>query len=270
MLLDLSADGHVHTALCGHATGTMEDYVKAAIDKGLQRITFLEHLEADIDYSPRTWLTDDDFDYYFSEGERLRARYGERLHIGLGVEVGYNPECPEVLVKRLASRSWDRIGLSYHFHRLPDTGSHLNLLSRKHDNLEIMKRYGSEELLSQYFDALIEAVTVIPATVLCHLDAGLRHLPGRRFTDSHHRQIDVLLAAVCRTGMALEINTSGYDLHGTPFPPADIIERARRLNIALIPGSDAHQPCDVGRYFERLPGLLNSVLHPSPPSGKQH
>ncbi|MBE0582744.1 MAG: histidinol-phosphatase [Desulfofustis sp.] len=270
MHLDLSADGHVHTSLCGHATGTMEDYVKAAINKGLKRLTFLEHLEADIDYSPRTWLTEKDFDYYFSEGERLRTCYGKQLHIGLGVEVGYNPECPEVLVKRLASRTWDRIGLSYHFHRLPGSDGHLNLLSRKRENLEIMERYGSEELLCRYFDALIEAVAVIPATVLCHLDAGLRHLPGRRFTDSHHRQINVLLAAVSRAGMALEINTSGYDLHGVPFPPADIIERARRLNIALIPGSDAHQPSDVGRYFERLPGLINSAPDPSPPSEKQH
>jgi histidinol-phosphatase (PHP family) len=270
MELDLSADGHVHTYLCGHATGTMEDYVKAAIDKGLRRITFLEHLEAGIDYAPRTWLTDEDFDFYFNEGERLRARYGDRLHIGLGVEVGYNPECPEVLVKRLASRSWDRIGLSYHFHRLSNAGCHLNLLSRKRDNLDIMERYGSEELLCHYFDALIEAVATIPATMLCHLDAGLRHLPGRRFTEIHRQQIEVLLAGVRRAGMALEINTSGFDLNGFPFPPVGIIKRADELGIALIPGSDAHQPSDVGRYFKQLPELLDSTLQPSPPSGKRH
>ncbi|MCB2215483.1 histidinol-phosphatase [Desulfofustis glycolicus] len=270
MELDLSADGHVHTYLCGHATGTMEDYVIAAIDKGLQRITFLEHLEAGIDYAPRTWLCDDDFDFYFSEGDRLRSRYGDRLQIGLGVEVGYNPECPEVIIERLASRSWDRIGLSYHFHRLPDTRRHLNLLSRKRDNLEIMERYGCEELLSHYFDALIEAVATIPADVLCHLDAGLRHLPGRRFSGAHRQQIEVLLAAVRRSGMALEVNTSGFDLQGTPFPPTDILKRANELGIALIPGSDAHQPSDVGRYFDRLPELLSATRQPLPPSEKQH
>jgi histidinol-phosphatase (PHP family) len=70
--------------------------------------------------------------------------------------------------------------------------------------------------------------------------------------------------------MALEINTSGFDLNGFPFPPVGIIKRADELGIALIPGSDAHQPSDVGRYFKQLPELLDSTLQPSPPSGKRH
>ena len=44
-LIDLRTDGHVHTSLCNHASGTMEEYVKAAIGKGLEAIVFLEHLE---------------------------------------------------------------------------------------------------------------------------------------------------------------------------------------------------------------------------------
>ena len=34
-LIDITCDGHVHTALCQHAVGAMEDYVRAAIDRGL-------------------------------------------------------------------------------------------------------------------------------------------------------------------------------------------------------------------------------------------
>jgi histidinol-phosphatase (PHP family) len=153
---------------------------------------------------------------------------------------------------------------------LPDARYHLNLLSRKRGNLEIMESYGSDELLRHYFDALIEAVATIPADVLCHLDAGLRHLPSRRFSEAHRQQIEVLLATVRRAGMALEVNTSGFDLHGTPFPPADIIKRASELGIALIPGSDAHQPSDVGRHFDRLPEMLNATRQPLPPSEKRH
>ncbi len=264
MIVDLSCDGHVHTFLCRHADGAMEAYVEAAIAKGLRRISFLEHLESGIDYAPRTWLTEEDFDYYFREGERLRQVYGELLEIELGVEVGYNPECPKQLLNQLSRRNWDRIGLSYHFHRLPGATTHLNLLSRKRDNLETMKRYGSEQLLAHYFDVLIEAVSVIPATVLCHLDAGLRHLPGRMLSGAHRRQIDTLLAAVHRSAMALEVNTSGYDLRELPFPPPDIIHQAQSLGIALVLGSDAHRPGDVGRHFERVPELLSPRPGPRP------
>ncbi len=262
MIPDLSADGHVHTSLCGHAIGAMEDYVRASIDRGLRRITFLEHLEAGIDYAPKTWLTDQDFTFYFAEGERLRSVYGKRLHIELGVEVGYNPEQVEVILQRLSRFRWDRIGLSYHFHRLPGTSYHLNLLSNKKKNLEIMEHQGSDLLLGHYFDALLEAVERIPAHVLCHLDAGLRHLPGRRFTAAHREQIERLLQAVKRHSMALEINTSGYEITGQPFPPAEIIARARQLGIPLLPGSDAHRPTDVGRFFDRLGDLFSATPAP--------
>ena len=40
----------------------MEEYVQAAIKLGLRRITFLEHLEAGIDYFETTWLSDENFD----------------------------------------------------------------------------------------------------------------------------------------------------------------------------------------------------------------
>jgi HisJ family histidinol phosphate phosphatase len=57
-MLDISEDGHVHTNLCHHALGAMEDYVQAAIDRGLRKIIFLEHLEAGIEYFESTLLTD--------------------------------------------------------------------------------------------------------------------------------------------------------------------------------------------------------------------
>ena len=37
-------DYHVHTSLCNHASGTMEQYVQAAVAKGLNTICFLDHL----------------------------------------------------------------------------------------------------------------------------------------------------------------------------------------------------------------------------------
>jgi histidinol-phosphatase (PHP family) len=34
---------HNHTNLCGHASGTMEDYVSSAINKSLQEFGFSDH-----------------------------------------------------------------------------------------------------------------------------------------------------------------------------------------------------------------------------------
>jgi len=37
-------DYHVHTILCNHATGTMEQYDRSVVAKGFSTICFLDHL----------------------------------------------------------------------------------------------------------------------------------------------------------------------------------------------------------------------------------
>jgi histidinol-phosphatase (PHP family) len=261
-LIDISRDGHVHTYLCRHALGTMEEYVQAAITKGLHGIVFLEHMESGIDYFATTWLSEKDFDTFFEEGERLQKKYQDRLEIGLGVEVGYNPEQKDELAARLAKRNWDRIGISFHYFKHPDLPHHLNLVSRKEWNIDAMAQAGGNALLDHYFNTLLEGVLSLPGTVLCHLDAGLRYLPGLRLEKNHVKKIAVLLDAVKDKGMELEINTSGIPIRGEPFPAAPFVEMAINRGISLVAGSDAHRPEDVGRYFKKLPEFLNAKIHP--------
>jgi histidinol-phosphatase (PHP family) len=248
----LQSDGHVHTRYCHHASGEMEEYILCAIAAGLQEIVFLEHMEAEPHYFESTWLTEDDFDIYFSEGKRLRKKYTDVIRVCLGVEVGYSPSHKEELLERLEKRTWDRVGISYHFMAHPEGGHHLNLVSRKEVNIRSIEKIGCEQVLNDYFTTLTEAVEVIPGTVLCHLDAALRFQPEISIDGVYTKQIKKLLQTVKSQGMALEINTSGFAIRGTPFPAAFILKEAIALGIPLLPGSDAHRPEDVGRYFDKL------------------
>lgn len=252
-LIDTATDGHVHTRLCKHARGEMEEYVTSAINKNLRQLIFLEHLEEGISYFESTWLTDEDFAEYFREGRRLQGKYRGVIDIGLGVEVGYNPHrYPEILT-RLAAHPWDRIGVSYHF--FAQESRHLNMVSRQQVNLEALQAAGPEQVISTYFRTLREAVIQLPGTVLCHLDAVLRHLPGIRFTDEHYFLIGQLLDAVAEKKMAVEVNTSGYTIRNEQFPTVALLKETIARSIPLVAGSDAHRPKEVARYFERLPEL---------------
>ena len=251
--IPLHSDGHVHTKYCHHAGGEMEDYVRCAIDAGLQEIAFLEHMEAGIHYFEATWLTEADFDAYFETGKALQQKYGQQIRIALGVEVGYNPSCRDELLERLSRRNWDRIGISYHFMAHPEQGKyHLNLLSRKRVNREAIAKVGADYIFPKYLRTLAEAVEVLPGTVLCHLDAVLRHQPDCSLDERYLEEIRFLLGKVKENGMELEINTAGFATRGTPYPAPFIIEEAIKLDIPLSPGSDAHRPQDVGRYFEKI------------------
>ncbi len=256
-LIDITTDGHVHTRLCNHATGEMEEYVEQAIKNGLRTITFLEHLETDIRYQRCVWLNEKEFDVYFAEGSRLRHRYGAVIDIRLGVEAGYNPLATGAIRNRLAQYSWDRIGLSCHFFRLG--GEDFNLLSRNQESLARLAVIGVERVVTAYFNALIEATGQIDCDVLCHLDAVLRHYPGIQFNDSHRNQIEVLLDCLKEKNIALEINTSGIDYRGTVFPAPWIIASAMQRGLVLSAGSDAHEPGQVGRHFAMLPAYLEEI-----------
>lgn len=260
-LIGLHSDGHVHTRLCNHAAGEMEEYVQAAVYRGLKEIIFLEHMETGICYDEATWLTEEKFAFYRKEGLRLREQYRDQIDIKLGIELGYNRDALGETLARLQANTWDRIGISCHFLRIPGEKQHINILSRRQDNIERATRYGTEELMTCYLDRLTEAVRLLPGDVLCHLDAGLRYA-SVNLTTAHYQQVEKLLHAVKEQGMKLEINTSGFRMRNEPFPSHAILKIALRLDIPLVAGSDAHRPEDVGGYFSRLPAYINSAVSP--------
>lgn len=245
-------DHHVHTRLCNHGIGEMHEYVEAAYRKGLRRIVFLEHMEEAVTWKKRTWLLEEDFDRYFSEGVKLQLKYQGKIEIGLGVECGYNSKARAVLNKRLGNRSWSEIGISCHFLELPNQTQHLNLFSRDPEVIKQAEAIGVDTLLSLYFETLIEAVQALNGTLLCHLDGALRHLEGLELRSEHYRQVDTLLQHVADKGMKLEVNSSGLRIRGEQFPCAKILSMAKRYNIPLQYGSDAHKPADVGYDFNLL------------------
>ena len=255
--IDLGLDSHIHTRLCNHAAGEMEEYVRAALNTGLHTIIFKEHLEEDIVYFERTWLTEADFAYYFEEGGRLQEKYRDRITIKLGVEIGFNPQAIDSLHEKITRYPWDHIGLSYHYYF---TGKeHLNMVSRRQSNIKKLAALGAEKILSEYFSGLIQGITHLDCHILCHLDAVMRHYPDLQFTSSHMAQIERILKLVKQKNMSLEINTSGYAIRNEPYPEKTILKKAIAMNIPLMAGSDAHHPKQVGRYFDLLPDLLASL-----------
>jgi histidinol-phosphatase (PHP family) len=252
MLIDPQADGHIHTELCHHAVGGMEDYVLSAIEKKITRMCFLEHMEEGIVSSRITWLTEADFDRYFTEGQRLQRKYGARIDIGLGVEVGFNPEYIDRLLYRLSRRNWSRIGISYHFHHVDNSTDHLNLVSKNEPRLHQLSLEEAATIEKEYYRNMIQAVESLPGTTLCHIDGVLRHYPQRTLLEPPWELIDQLLESVKRRNMAIEINMSGIAIRGEVFPCRRILAMAIGKKIALVAGSDAHRPEDIGNCFEEL------------------
>ncbi len=248
--IDLGCDGHVHTRLCHHAVGEMEEYVAAALAGGLAELIFLEHFEIGINYGQVTWLTAEEFCFYQRQCRRLARKYAGRIRVGAGVEVGLNVDRLAETRDFLNSHSWARVGLSCHY--FAEKGRHLNMLSRKPENIKALEALGHDRLLRRCYTDLLLGLQQLKVDVVCHLDAPLRYCQGVVFTAEHWRLIEAILAEMARQDIALEINTSGFAVRGEPFPCVAIIQRARRCGLRFVAGSDAHQPQDVGRFFHLL------------------
>jgi histidinol-phosphatase (PHP family) len=248
-------DLHVHTTYCNHATGEMEEYVLAAIKAGLEEIGFLEHVEAGADMPRRVWMKDEDIPRYWEQGQRLKEKYRDRIKVGVGLEVGVNPDHVEYLLSVIKGCQWDHIGLSCHLVRFE--GGFLNISSRS--SLEVLESADHKLLSLDYYGTLRDHIRIFQPDFVCHLD-----LPRKFMTDlSRDPEVWGLIRAVLEemwlAGAALEVNTSGYTWTGAPYPGVEILRAATALGLGLVLNSDSHHPSEVGRRFDEALGYLAST-----------
>ena len=94
----MRVDLHNHTYMCNHADGTMEEYVKRAIELGIDVFGFSEHAPMDFDKKYRLPIEKKEF--YENEVLNLKEKYKNEIEILLAYEVDFMQNVqmlPEVL-----------------------------------------------------------------------------------------------------------------------------------------------------------------------------
>ena len=234
----------------------MEDSVVSAVEKGLKELGFLAHAEKGVDHHRCSWLSDEELEIYWRKGLELREQYADRIVVSLGLEVGLNIYAVPELLDVVNRHPWDRIGLS--FHHVPHEGDVLNILSQY--NREHLDRADQRLLTRLYYQGLLEYIPVFQPYMVCHLD-----VPRKKMVDfSDDPEIQVLITKVLeemvRSNSRLEINTSGYDAVGEPFPAPWIIRKALGLGLELVVCSDSHHPDQIGRYYDAAAACIHQAV----------
>jgi len=255
-------DYHVHTPLCGHATGRLEEYVQRAIELGLEELGFSGHYPYPPSFKPpvdNCVIPQQRFGEYLSEVSHLRELYSDRIKIRAGAEFDY-------------------LGPGRSFHPL-ETARELGLdfcIASVHIVDGVVVDYTPELLRSQldrfqggidgvyqrYYEALGEIAAGGYCCILGHFDLVKKFntLPGLAPGGDHSRLVERVLDLIADSGMVLEINTSGWDKPcQEQYPSLEILRRAVARGIGLTVGSDAHSPREVGRHFDRLADVLESL-----------
>ena len=232
----------------------MEAYVQAALDRNLEELGFLAHVESGVSWREPTWLSPAELDIYWAEGSELARRYADRIRVSLGVEVGVNPAAMGELRQLIGRHRWERVGLSYHYLMRPDEEASFNICSRREASGGAFDEAAVVELNRRYFRELRRAVAELRPAFVCHLDVPRRYLEDVTAHPEVAPLVRELLGAMVECDTAVEINTAGYvhrpggKAHAYPAPW--ILTEAFRLGLDVVFCSDSHQPSEVARHFE--------------------
>ncbi|MFX1332743.1 MAG: histidinol-phosphatase HisJ family protein [Promethearchaeota archaeon] len=257
-------DYHIHPAYSADAEGTLDEFCRAALDRGLREICFTTHLDSDpmrddsyvmvrgerVSVHDSSWVED-----YSNHIRNLGDEYAHKgLNVRLGVEVDMYPGVLEDLPDAFHETEFDLVIGSVH---LIDHKA----ISLKEEAFEIFKKYGMEQVGNIYFNVIKDMLKTGIFDALGHLDIYRRYgeeFFGPEIHSLWKPHIDELCRIMKAQGVGYEINTSSIRRGSLePMPERVIVEALceRRIN-AVIVGSDAHHPSEVGAGISNALELL--------------
>ena len=221
------ANYHTHTPRCGHAVGTEEEYVQAAIQRGIKILGFADHSPQCYPdgYSSSLRMKPEQAEEYVSTILRLQERYQNSIELHAGVEMEYYPAYFADTLSLLRDSRVEYLILGQHY-----IG---NEIGEKHNN----QRTESEAKLKQYCRQVSDAVNTGLFTYVAHPD--VLHFVGDPKIYQKYSRILCREANVC--GIPLEFNLLGLNanLH---YPNPQFWQIAAEEGCRVILGCDAHKP----------------------------
>ncbi len=255
--MSIIADYHVHSNFSGDSQAPMEQVIERAIQLGLKKLCFTDHMDYDYPLYGDTRFVFDPEEYIFKL-DQMREQYGKQLQILTGIELGLQPQVTEY---------YDDLMKRYDFDFAIGSTHVLDYMDPYFP--EFWEHRTKEEGLLAYFKSITNNCRLFRNNfhVYGHLDYIIRYAPsvdGKKADYSYADYADILeeaLKTIIDCGKGIEVNTAGlkYGL-GYAHPKVEILKRYRELGGELITiGSDAHKPEHLCYDFHVVPDLLKGL-----------
>lgn len=242
-------DCHNHTGFSADCDATGESMIEKAIDLGLSYLCMTDHMDPDMNFPGL------DFTFslpeYFAQHKEWKERYGDKITLLTGIELGLQPHIGEELKGVLAAGDFDFVIGSAHVCDRVDPYFP-----------EYWEGKNEYEGTHRYFEYILETIGAFDdIDVYGHLDYIVRYAPTKAENYSYQKYkeiLDAILKTLISKNIGLELNTAGlkYGL-GFAHPHTDILKRYRELGGEIITiGSDAHKPEHLAYDFHKVPATL--------------
>jgi histidinol-phosphatase (PHP family) len=243
------ADYHIHTYLCGHATGNPDDYIACALRSNLAEMGFSDHAPLPPGLREGITMTPEQTEEYITLVENLKIKYKDKIPIKTGFEIDF-PLHDSLDRKYFTDGRIDYLIGSCHF---------IDGWAFDHpDNIAEFDRKDINEVYTRYYKIIEDLAGSGYFNIIGHFDLVKKF--GHRAVRDFSPVIERLCAAISGSGLAVEINTSGKRKPvGEIYPSDDIIDIFFRKNVPVTLGSDSHCPEEVGYHFDIAAGKLKKA-----------
>lgn len=249
-------DSHSHTFYSKHATGTVDELVRASIAAGVTVLTITDHAPFPVDTDNR--LLESELEQYFDDIDSARQAYVEQITILRGLELDYMPGS-DTFNRELVNRyPMDFVIGSIHYVEVPDEPM---------VKVWELPRLAGQAFLDRYFANLEALLDSGLFDAVGHADTLLRGVPE----DVLMRRFEPLLELLARSGVAFELNASGLrkssldpatgrEVQGLwSYPSRELLAQLIARDVPFTIGSDAHDPRDAGAGVAELLAALRPL-----------
>jgi len=234
----MSVDLHNHTILCNHATGSVEEYVKKAIEEKIKYFGFSDH--APMNYDPKYRMSFKQMNEYENSILHVKKKYEKNLHVLLSYEVDF---LEGYIDERVLKAKVDYLIGSVHF-----------IGKWGFDNPEFIGEYKNKDInkiWEEYFEAIENLAKSRLFDIVGHIDLikVFNFLPTKDIREIAKGAIKEIKKA----NMVVEINAAGYRKPvKEAYPSSDILEMLAQNDIPITFCSDAHAPEQIGFKKEEM------------------
>ncbi len=233
----MKANYHTHTARCGHAEGTDEEYVKAALNAGFEELGFSDHMPWPYKSGfsnegvrmPVSRMQD-----YLSSVRALKEKYAGKINILTGFECEYFPEYMGWLRDVAAENKLDYLILGNHYEGTDEGGMYFGGIQTAAE-------------LARYVDSAVKGMDTGLFAYLAHPDLFMRKYP--KFDENCRAAARDLCQACKEKNLPMEYNVHDrfieYFTHRKSYPNPEFFEIAREEGVRVLIGLDAHEPREL-------------------------
>ena len=238
------ADYHIHTALCKHAVGDIEDYIIHAVNSGLKEIGFSDHIPLPDGIDLKNRMEESELETgYLNKIDYLKSKYKDQIIIKTGIEADYYPGTEQYVDNILQKYDFDYVIGSVHF--INSWAFDCN------EEMDGFQKRNINDIYKSYFEQVGKMIDTGLFDIAGHLDLIKKfgHKPHHGYTGL----VEGIVEKLKNNNMSVEINMSGLRRPVKEiYPSEDIILLLNKKGINFTTGSDAHKPEHVGYEFDHL------------------